>query len=215
MLGERLTCSENGGPSVQASLPLIQFPAQLVIYAIPCAIYVIVQRLRGSTWSQITSNLGLRKSQPVYFGWALVFSVVLGLLSLVTISVFYPGYFDRPGIAASQYAGVEFSILTIFYAFLREAIYVALGEELFFRGLVGGWLMRHLGFWVGNALQSLVFLAPHLFVLSAGVDLWPLLLFPLVSGWFYGWLLYRSGSILPGWLGHSLAIALAAAGVMS
>lgn len=68
---------------------------------------------------------------------------------------------------------------------------------------------------VGNSLQRLVFLAPHLFVLSAGVELWPLLLAPFVSGWLFGWLLYRSGSILPGWLAHSLAIALAAAGVMS
>ena len=137
------------------------------------------------------------------------------MLSLVTISVFFPGYYDRPGIAASQYAGVELGILAVVYAFFREAVYVALGEELFFRGLVGGWLMRRWGFWVGNALQSLVFLMPHLFVLNAGLDLWPLLLAPLVSGWLYGWLLYHSGSILPGWLGHSLAIALAAAGVMS
>lgn len=200
---------------MQDSLPQIQFPAQLVLYAIPCAIYAIVQRLRGRTWSQITSNLGLRSSQPIYYVWALIFFVVLGLLSLVTIYVFFPGYYDRPGIAASQYAGVELGILVVFYAFFREAVYVALGEELFFRGLVGGWLMRRLGFWVGNALQSLVFLVPHLFVLSAGVDLWPLLLAPFVSGWLYGWLLYRSGSILPGWLGHSLAIALAAAGAMS
>jgi membrane protease YdiL (CAAX protease family) len=208
--------TENGGPSVQDSLPSIQFPVQLLLYAIPCAIYAIVQRLRGTTsWSQIASNLGLRRSQPVYYVWAVVFFAVLGLLSLVTIFVFFPGYYDRPGVAASQYAGVELGIFTVSYAFVREAVYVALGEELFFRGLVGSWLMRHLGFWVGNALQSLVFLAPHLFVLSAGLELWPLLLAPLVSGWLYGWLLYRSGSILPGWLGHSLAIALAAAGVMS
>ncbi len=110
---------------------------------------------------------------------------------------------------------MELGILAVVYALFREGVYVALGEELFFRGLVGGWLMRHLGFWVGNALQSLVFLVPHLFVLSAGLDLWPLLLAPLASGWLFGWLLYRSGSILPGWLGHGLAIALAAAGVMS
>jgi len=199
---------------VQDSLPQIQFPAQLLIYAIPCAIYAIVQRLRGRTWAQIASNLGLRGSQPVYYAWALVFFVVLGLLSWITISVFFPGYFDRPGMAASQYAGVELGILTVLYAFFREAVYVALGEELFFRGLVGGWLMRHLGFWVGNALQSLVFLLPHLFVLSAGLNLWPLLLAPLISGWLNGWLLYRSGSILPAWLGHSLGIAFAAVGVM-
>jgi CAAX protease family protein len=200
---------------VQDSLPQIQFPVQLLLYAVPCAVYAIVQRLRGKTWSKTASSLGLRSSQPAYYVWAVVFFVVLGLLSLVTISVFFPGYYDRPGIAASQYAGVELGILAVSYAFVREAIYVALGEELFFRGLVGGWLMRSLGFWIGNALQSLVFLLPHLFVLGAGLNLWPLLLAPLVSGWLYGWLLYRSGSILPGWLGHSLAIALAAAGVMS
>jgi membrane protease YdiL (CAAX protease family) len=200
---------------VQDSLPQLQFPAQLLLYAIPCAIYAIVQRFGGNTWSHIASNLGLQRSQPIYYAWAIAFFVVLGLLSLVTISVFFPGYYDRPGIAASQYAGVELGILAVLYAFVREAVYVALGEELFFRGLVGSWLMRHLGFWVGNALQALVFLLPHLFVLSTGLDLWPLLLAPFISGWLYGWLLYRSGSILPGWLGHSLAIAFAAAGVMN
>jgi membrane protease YdiL (CAAX protease family) len=207
-------CDENGAQSVQGSLPSIQFPAQLFLYAIPCVIYALIRRLRGATWSQIASSLGLQKSRPVYYVWALVFFVVVGVLSLVTIYVFFPGYYDRPGGAASQYAGVELGTFTLFYAFVRESIYVALGEELFFRGLVGYWLMRHLGFWVGNALQSLVFLAPHLLVLSAGLELWPLLLAPLVSGWFYGWLLYRSGSILPGWLAHGLGIALAAAGVM-
>jgi membrane protease YdiL (CAAX protease family) len=154
------------------------------------------------------------KSRPVYYVWALIFFVVVGLLSLATIYVFFPGYYDRPGGAASQYASVDLGILTLLYAFFRESIYVALGEELFFRGLLGGWLMRHLGYWVGNSVQSLVFLAPHLLVLSAGLELWPLLLAPLVSGWFYGWLLYRSGSILPGWLAHGLGIAFAAAGAM-
>jgi len=212
---QRPICDEYGGESVQGALPSIQFPAQLFLYAIPCAIYALVRRLRGATWSQIASCLGLQKSSgPVYYVWALVFFVVVGVLSVVTVYLFFPGYYDRPGGAASQYAGVKLGIFTLSYAFVREGIYVALGEELFFRGLVGGWLMRHLGFWAGNALQSLVFLAPHLLVLSFGLELWPLLLAPLVSGWLYGWLLYRSGSILPGWLGHSLGIALVAAGVM-
>lgn len=200
---------------MQGSLPDIQVPAQLVLYSIPCVIYAIVQRLRGRAWSHIASNLGLRGSRPVYYGWAVVFFVVLGLFSWIMIPVFFPGYFDSPGIAASQYAGVELGILTVLYAFFRESVYVAFGEELFFRGLVGGWLMRHLGFWLGNALQSLVFLVPHLFVLSGGLNLWPLLLAPLISGWLNGWLLYRSGSILPAWLGHSLGVAFAAAGAMS
>lgn len=65
---------------MQDSLPQIQFPVQLLLYAIPCAIYAIVQLLRGTTWSKIASNLGLRGSQPVYYVWAVVFFVVLGLL---------------------------------------------------------------------------------------------------------------------------------------
>ncbi len=113
---------------MQGSLPSIQFPAQLFLYAIPCAIYALVRRLRGATWSQIASGLGLQKSRPVYYVWALVFFVVLGVLSLVTIYVFFPGYYDRPGGAASQYAGVELGILTLSYAFIRESIYVALGS---------------------------------------------------------------------------------------
>jgi hypothetical protein len=58
------------------------------------------RRLRGGTWSQIASGLGLQKSRAVYYVWALVFFVVLGVLSLVTIYVFFPGYYDRPGGAA-------------------------------------------------------------------------------------------------------------------
>ena len=90
---------------MQGSLPTIQFPVQLFLYAIPCAIYALVRRLRGATWSQIASSLGLQKSRPVYYVWALAFFVVVGVLSLVTIYVFFPGYYDRPGGAASQYAG--------------------------------------------------------------------------------------------------------------
>ena len=199
---------------MQGSLPSIQFPALLFLYVVPCAIYALVRRLRGARWSQVASGLGLRNSRPVYYVWALVFSVVVGVLSLVTIYVFFPGYFDRPGGAASQYAGIELGIFTLSYAFVRESIYVAFGEELFFRGLVGNWLMRHSGFWVGNAVQSLVFVAPHVLVLSAGLELWPLRLAAVVAGGFYGWLVYRAGSILPGWVGHGVGIALAAAGEM-
>jgi hypothetical protein len=58
----------------------------------------------------------------------------LGLLSLATIYLFFPGYYDRPGIAASQYAGVDLGILTLLYAFFRESIYVALGRNCSFAG---------------------------------------------------------------------------------
>jgi hypothetical protein len=67
-----------------------------------------------------SSSLGLQRSRPVYYVWALVLFVVLGVLSLVTIYVFFPGYYDRPGGAASQYAGVQLGVLTLSYSFVRE-----------------------------------------------------------------------------------------------
>jgi hypothetical protein len=57
---------------------------------------------------------------------------------------------------------------------LREFLTGSLGEEVFFRGLLGGWLMRRFGLLVGNTLQTLIFLLPHFLILFAGVYLWPL-----------------------------------------
>jgi len=51
------------------------------------------------------------------------------------------------------------------FALLREAFYVALGEEVFFRGLLGGYLERRFGFMKGNTMQAFVFLLPHLLLL--------------------------------------------------
>lgn len=90
----------------------------------------------------------------------------------------------------------------------------ALGEEIFFRGFLGGWLIRRFGFLVGNAMRSLVFLLTHLLLLSTGLDLRPVLVVSLRAGWLLGWLRHRGGSILPGWLAHSLASAFAALEVM-
>jgi membrane protease YdiL (CAAX protease family) len=97
---------------------------------------------------------------------------------------------------------------------LREAIYVALGEEIFFRGLLGGWLVRRLGFAIGNTVQTLIFLLPHLLLLLVSLNLWPIIAVQIVAGWLLGWLRYRSDSILPGWLAHSLINAFGALATM-
>ena len=87
---------------------------------------------------------------------------------------------------------------------------MALGEEIFFRGLLGGWLIRRFGFRNGNLIQALIFLLPHFLLLLVGLDLWPILAVQFVAGWLLGWLRFRSESILPGWLAHSLINALGA-----
>ncbi|MGI8506491.1 MAG: CPBP family intramembrane glutamic endopeptidase [Solirubrobacteraceae bacterium] len=88
-------------------------------------------------------------------------------------------------------------------------IVLALAEEMLFRGFVAGLLFRRFGFRAGNALQALVFFAPHLLLLLVSLSLWPILPVPLAGGWLLGWLRQRSGSIGPGWIAHSIANILA------
>jgi len=122
---------------------------------------------------------------------------------------------QNPKINVSAYAEWTPSITSFLSAWLREAIYVALGEEIFFRGFIGGWLTRRLGLAIGNTVQALVFLLPHLLLLSVSLSLWPLILVQFLAGWLLGWLRYRSDSILPGWLVHSLSNAFGALAAMA
>jgi membrane protease YdiL (CAAX protease family) len=100
------------------------------------------------------------------------------------------------------------------FALLREAFYVALGEEVFFRGMLGGWLVRRFGFMKGNTMQALVFLLPHLLLLLVSLSFWVVVVAQFLAGWAVGWLRSRSDSIFPGWLAHSLMNALGALSTM-
>ena len=113
-------------------------------------------------------------------------------------------------MTVSQYEGLNLSAGTLLLVLFREPFYVSLGEELFFRGLLGGVLFRRLGFALGNVVQKGLFLLPHLGLLLVSLGLWRLVFVQLVVGWLLGWLRFRSGSILPGWVAHALANALGA-----
>lgn len=89
----------------------------------------------------------------------------------------------------------------------------AVGEEVFFRGLLGGVLIRRLGFGWGNLLQAVLFLVPHLALLLADVRLWPVIPVQFVTGWLLGWLRHRTGTFVPGAAVH--AIANIAAGIIA
>jgi len=117
---------------------------------------------------------------------------------------------ESPMVSISVYAGWSLSLSSFMFALLREAFYVALGEEFFFRGLLGGYLERRFGFMKGNTIQAFIFLLPHLLLLLVSLSFWVVVVVQFLAGWVLGWLRSRSGSIMPGWIGHSLANALGA-----
>lgn len=81
----------------------------------------------------------------------------------------------------------------------------AIGEEVFFRGLLGGIFIRRLRFWWGNTLQALVFLMLHVPLLFVDVRLAAM----LPAQFTAGWLRYKSGSFLPGGLVHAAVTIIA------
>lgn len=192
----------------------MDIPLQLIVLSTPSLIYLVVRRRRGDEWREILKKLGWRGAPLITFLWSLGIVLVLGAAGWLAFQQVPPEILEDPNINISAYAGMTLTVSSFALVWLREALYVALGEEILFRGLLGGWLFRKLGFAAGNAVQALAFLLPHLILLLISLDLWPIIVVQAVAGWLLGWLRYRSDSILPGWFAHSLINALGALAAM-
>lgn len=164
----------------------LEFSAQLVLFGLPVLTYALFLRGRGRSWRRTIYGLGWRRSDRRYYGYALLTAGSLAAVLYFSSNLLVPpDYPERPGLSTSYYAGLDFGFSAVLFALLRESVYVALGEEAFFCGLLGGRLTSRFGFYVGNVFQTLAFLLPHL-LLVVGIDLWPLLLLPLSAGWLLG-----------------------------
>jgi membrane protease YdiL (CAAX protease family) len=192
----------------------MDLPLQLIVLSIPSLIYVAVHRRRGEKWNEVFGKIGWQGSRPIYFLWSLGVMIIAGGLGWLAFQAVPSEVLQDPNINISDYAGWTLSVASFLLVWLREAIYVAFGEEIFFRGFLGGWLVRRLGFAIGNTVQALIFLLPHLLLLLVSLNFWPIIAVQMVAGWLLGWLRYRSDSILPGWLAHSLINAFGALAAM-
>jgi membrane protease YdiL (CAAX protease family) len=192
----------------------MDIPVMLVVWSVPSLVSLGYQRCRGAGWRETLKNLGLQGCTREDLAWALGFLVLLSGLSWVVFQFIPADIFQNNNLNTSFYAGWTPGLFTFLLAWTRETLYAALGEEIFFRGWLGGWLVRRLGFWVGNTLQALIFLLPHLILLTISPSLWPLNLLQFAAGWLQGWLRVRSGSILPSTLTHSLSNAFGALAAM-
>lgn len=188
----------------------LQFNPITIIFLLPSLITLVVLRFRRRPWEKILSLLGWQLGSPVYYLWVFLFILITTIPVLLLALFVFPDFYRHPsqGTSLYNYAHLGLNFFSVLSAFVNEFFFTALGEEAFFRGWLGGWLMRRFGFWVGNALQTLIFLIPHALILLVDAHLWPFLAFPLLLGWLNGWLRYKSDSILPGMLIHALGNTL-------
>lgn len=199
---------------------IISAVLELIVLSVPSGIYLAMHARRGHM-RQARGLLGL--CRPISRGWALA----VGVLVITTAA----GYAASRGIAAIDPAllhpgaatpgpvtshaghtgrgsdGLSVTIAAPAGVDGYAAIVVTtLAEEMLFRGFLAGLLIRALGFARGNAVQAVLFLAPHALLLVVNVAFWPLLPAQLLAGWLLGWLRHRSGSIAPGWIAHAANI---------
>lgn len=180
------------------------------------AVYLLVIRYRaGVSWREALGRAGLRIGELRYYGY--------GALSLVglapAIYLMHRVVEEAGGNSSSPYLAFEtsgFTPMAALAAVTYGIVSAGFGEELVFRGLIGGALDRRMRRRRANLTQALVFLAPHLLILILVPTVWWLLV-PGVFGMalICGWLRLGSGSIGPAVLVHGggntgLALLIAA-----
>lgn len=69
-------------------------------------------------------------------------------------------------VGVSRFVDQPLTATNILSALVYGLFETGLGEELFFRGLIGGWLGRRTRLWIANAIQTAIFTLPHLLLLT-------------------------------------------------
>lgn len=178
---------------------------EFVLFCIPTVVYLVIQS-RGAdrSFRSAMTRAGASWGSPPAYGWATLLLLPLVLTGWLALILVPADVLELPGLVIAQLT----SIGAVVGVLLR-----AVGEEVFFRGLLGGALIRRLGFGWGNLVQTLIFLVPHLALLLVDARLWPLIPVQFAAGWLLGWLRHKTDSLAPGAAAH--AIANVAAGILA
>ena len=184
--------------------------AQIGVFVVPVLIYAALRHWRqGESWRLVTDKLGLTAGNRSGYAIAGALAVLLIGATWLILHALPASVLHDPRVTASQGAALHISALTVALVLAQQLLLVAVWEELFFRGFLGGWLVRKLGFRRGNAIQATLFVIPHLLLLLVSLAFWPLLILQWGFGWINGWLRTTTGSIGPGVLVHTVANAAA------
>jgi membrane protease YdiL (CAAX protease family) len=184
--------------------------AQVFLFLVPVVVYAAIRHWkRGDSWRDVQTKLGLRRGTGTGYLWALGLCILAVVATFIVLHTLPASVLHDRRTTTSQSAHLTLNPVTVLVVTLQQLLFVALEEELFFRGFLGGWLVRWLGFQKGNAIQATLFLLPHTLLLVVSLAFWPLLIVQWVMGWVNGWLRTRTGSIGPGALLHTVANAAA------
>lgn len=182
---------------------MISAVIELILFSLPSLFYMRTLRRRDCTRAEARTAVGWRAGNPSTYALAIGVTIVLLPLTYLALRAIPTGSVPTAGRLHVTYGRASTVSGYVSIALL------AIAEEIFFRGLLAGLLIRRYGFAAGNALQSLIFLCPHLLLLLVSTAFWPLLPLQLIAGWLLGWLRDRSASIGPSSLAHVAANVLA------
>ena len=193
------------GALIQSNLRLfLRLPWAAVIMVVFLVFYW--KFLKGWGWPQSTAaarRAGLRV-EPLsssVWRWSLL-AGGLGLAASIALFILSHRLIRWPQSPRSDLSHIPF--ITLLPSLLMSATVAGISEEAGFRGYMQGPLERRYGPAIGIAIASIVFGLAHL---THGVFL-PAILFDIGWGALYGFLTYRSGSIVPAIVLHSSADAL-------
>ncbi|MDR0847695.1 MAG: CPBP family intramembrane metalloprotease [Propionibacteriaceae bacterium] len=167
---------------------------EFVLFCVPVLVYLIVQsRGKDRSLKSALNRIGASWGAPSAYGWALMLLVPLLLTSWLAITLVPAEVLGEPGVMIARITSVGAGVSVA----LR-----AIGEEVLFRGLLGGVFVRRLRFFWGNLLQAAVFIVPHLPLLLVDIRIWPILPVQFAAGWLLGWLRNKTETFVPGALLH-------------
>jgi membrane protease YdiL (CAAX protease family) len=176
----------------------------LVFAGLPFFLYFACQKWRYKhTFGEISRRAGLQLGALRYVAYSLAFA-----FAGVTILVVWPPPLDpfiRNGSPQEPFVGLGPGGPAIPMALLYGVVQTGFPEELLFRGLIAGSLMRRLPILWANLGQALIFFIPHLLLLKVMPEMWPILPVIFAGSLFLGWVRIKSGSIIGSWLIHASA----------
>ena len=176
----------------------------VVLAGVPFLAYFAYQKLRHRRrFREVARRAGLQLGDARYIGYSLVIAAAGVAALLVWPPPLEP--FLRDGSPQQPFVGLGLSGRAMAMALLYGLVQTGFAEELLFRGLIAGSLARRLRLRWANLTQALIFLLPHLLVLSIMPEMGWVIPVILAGALFAGWARIKSGSILGPWLIHGSA----------